>query len=903
VTGLAAYGLRCEFLVTPLGIGEPVPRLSWRMRSERRGDRPTARRVTVTRLSAGGEPAEECLDSGWQDADLPEAEYAGAPLRSRTRYAWHVRLRDGAGADGPAADSWFETGLLHPGEWQAQWIARDPESAPPADPPTDHDIPGDGLLGFLNRRLPPCGYLRRSFTLPAAPVRARLLITARGLYEARLNGQRAGDAELAPGWTDYRARIQYQCYDVTGLLRAGPNVLGAILGDGWYSGRVGPGARRLGEHYGTRPELLCQLHVDLPGGGPEVICSDGQWHAATGPLRSADLLAGECYDARRELDGWDRPGYAAPGWAPVLVTGPDTALLTASSDEPVRVTQELAPRAVTRQPDGTFLADLGQNMVGRVRLTIRGARRGDRIVLRHGEMLAADGRLYTANLRLAAATDTDIAAGRDAETFEPRFTVHGFRYVEITGCRAAPAPGDLAGLVLHSDVPRAGELQTSDDTVNALLSNIWWSQRGNSVSVPTDCPQRDERLGWLADAQVFLPTASRNADVAAFFARWMRDVISSRLPGGAFPDVAPRLVFERTGAPGWGDAGVIIPWTLWRTYGDRRVLQRSFDAMAGWVDYVHAANPDLIWRHRTGNHYGDWLQAGAQTPREVLATAYFARSAGLVASAAQVLGRDEQARQYGHLAARITAAFNAEFVFPDGRVAGETQTSYLLALGFGLLPPELADAAAARLAADIEARGFRLTTGFLGVALLCPVLTEHGRADLAYALLHQDGYPSWNYSIRHGATTIWERWDGWTDERGFQSVAMNSFNHYSLGSVGDWLFGSAGGIGQAASSAGYREVVLSPRPGGRLTWARAWQETPRGRITCAWRIADGQLGLQVSIPPGATARVRVPTADPATVREGGVPVARAPGLTVAGTSDRAVLCDTGSGSYEFTAAW
>jgi alpha-L-rhamnosidase len=375
-------------------------------------------------------------------------------------------------------------------------------------------------------------------------------------------------------------------------------------------------------------------------------------------------------------------------------------------------------------------------------------------------------------------------------------------------------------------------------------------------------------------------------------------VISSRLPGGAFPDVAPRLVFERTGAPGWGDAGVIIPWTLWRAYGDRRVLERSFDAMAGWVDYVHAANPDLIWRHRTGNHYGDWLQAGAQTPREVLATAYFARSAGLVASAAQVLGRDEQARQYGHLAARITAAFNAEFVFPDGRVAGETQTSYLLALGFGLLPPELADAAAARLAADIEARGFRLTTGFLGVALLCPVLTEHGRADLAYALLHQDGYPSWNYSIRHGATTIWERWDGWTDERGFQSVAMNSFNHYSLGSVGDWLFGSAGGIGQAASSAGYREVVLSPRPGGRLTWARAWQETPRGRITCAWRIADGQLGLQVSIPPGATARVRVPTADPATVREGG-----APGLTVAGTSDRAVLCDVGSGSYEFTAAW
>ncbi|MFD0855866.1 family 78 glycoside hydrolase catalytic domain, partial [Actinomadura adrarensis] len=445
------------------------------------------------------------------------------------------------------------------------------------------------------------------------------------------------------------------------------------------------------------------------------------------------------------------------------------------------------------------------------------AERGRRIQLRHAEMLD-DGELYLANLRTAEATDVYIAAGEPVEVFEPRFTFHGFRYAEVTGYPGELRPEDVVGRVLHSDTPFTGEFTCSDETVNRLHANIVWGQRGNFVSIPTDCPQRDERLGWLADAQVFLPTACRNADVAAFFARWMLDVVDAQDAGGAFPDVVPKLCIDREGAPAWGDGGVIIPWHLYNTYGDRRVLERSYGAMAAWVDHVHRHNPDLVWRNRVGNHYGDWLQVDVETPRDLLATAYFANSTQIVAQTAEVLGEHSDAKRYGALHADIREAFVDAFVdTSSGRVTGGTQTGYLLALAFDLMPERLVPDAVSHLVADIEARDRHLTTGFAGVALLCPVLTEHGHADLAYALLHQDTYPSWTYSIRHGATTIWERWDGWTEEHGFQSPAMNSFNHYSLGSVGDWLYGGVAGIGQAPGSVAYRRLLLRPQVGGRLT--------------------------------------------------------------------------------------
>ncbi|MDR8409416.1 glycoside hydrolase family 78 protein [Nonomuraea sp. 3-1Str] len=893
---LTPYGLTCELLEEPLGLDEPRPRLSWRLASDRRGDTPAAYRL---RVAARPEDLDEPGRLLW-DTDLaeppetPYVRYDGPPLQSGTRYHWRVSLWDAAGAPAGEATSWFETGLLHAGDWTAAWIGEDPALIPIVDPPADDD------RTERTRPLNPSPHLRRAFRLDAAAVRARVYVSARGLYELSLNGRRVGDHELAPGWTDYRERVPYQVHDVTDLLREGENVLGAILADGWWSGYVGFDARHQALHYGTAPQLLAQLVVDFADGSRRVVATDGTWRTRRGPIVYGDLLMGERFDARLALTGWDAPRYDDQGWTPAVVLDRDLSALTATTDRPVRAVAELPAVSVTPRGDGRHIADLGQNMVGRVRLTLRGLPRGTAIRLRHAEMLD-DGELYLDNLRTAEATDHYVAAGEPVEVFEPRFTFHGFRYVEVSGLPGPLRAGDVTGVVLMSDTPAAGEFHCSDPVVTQLQANIVWGQRGNFVSVPTDCPQRDERLGWLADAQVFLPTAARNADVAAFFARWMRDVVSGQDADGAFPNVAPKVCVTQEGAPAWGDAGVIIPWHLYKAYGDVRVLERSYPAMTAWVEHVRRHNPDLIWRSRVGQHYGDWLQIGVETPREVLATAYFARSAQLTAQAAAVLGRKDDAAAYGELHRSIREAFAEAFVEPDGRVAGGTQTAYLLALAFDLLPGHLVPAAADHLAADVEARGRHLTTGFLGVSLLCPVLTEHGHADLAYALLHQDEFPSWCYSIRHGATTIWERWDGWTEEGGFQSANMNSFNHYALGSVGDWLYGRVAGIDQDSGSVAYRRLLLRPTVGGRLSWARAHQETPYGRVACGWHREDGGVRVEASVPPGATAVLHVPTSDAAAVREGGLPVEAAEGVRVAGEWRGVLAVELASGDYAFTA--
>ncbi|MEV0900795.1 family 78 glycoside hydrolase catalytic domain [Actinoplanes sp. NPDC049802] len=827
------YGLTTEQRTEFLGLGEPAPRLSWKLRSDRTGAAQSAYRITAT---ADGETV---WDTGRREStDTLLIPWQGAALRSATRYRWRVEIFDEHGTPAGAAETWFETGLLHPGEWQAVWIGRDPKALPPVDPPTDDDLTAPGPAEAPL-------HLRTTFHLPADVTRARLYATARGVYEPRVNGVRAGDLELAPGWTEYHQRIQYQTYDVTGLLRCGGNELAAIVADGWWSGYVGFDPRRPARHYGDAPQFLARLVADLADGTRRTIVTDGSWTEHDGPIRSADLMMGEFADARRE---W------GPG-RPVAVLDTRPGPLVAEPDHPIRVTETLPAVAVDAREPGRFIADFGQNLVGRVRLTVRGARPGQRIVLRHAEVLDGDGELYVENLRRAAATDTYVARG-GTEVFEPRFTFHGFRYAEITGCPGTLDSADVTARVLHNDLPFTGRFDCDDPVVNRLHGNIRWGQRGNFVAVPTDCPQRDERLGWLADAQVFAPTATRNADVSAFLARWMRDVVDGQDGDGAFRDVAPIIAFDREGAPAWGDGGVIIPWLLWRAYGDRRVLERCFGAMVRWVEHIHRHNPGLLWEHRTGNSYGDWLQVGAATPRDVLATAYFARSTEIVAAAADVLGHPSA--RWRTLHAAIRGAFIDAYVGDDGSVKGGTQTAYLLALGFDLLPPHLVAAAVDRLAADIESRGNRLTTGFVGVPLLCPVLTDHGRADLAYALLHQDEFPSWGYSIRHGATTIWERWDGWTDHGGFQSAAMNSFNHYSLGSVGDWLYGRVAGIDQTPSSAAYSELLLRPTPGGRLTRAHAEQETVRGLVACGWSRHDDRLTVTATVPPGCTALLHLP---------------------------------------------
>ena len=753
------------------------------------------------------------------------------------------------------------------------------------------------VKGWKPTATPPATYLRRTFTVPGKVSRARVYATAKGLYTLLLNGQRASGDLLRPGWTDYRDRIQYQTYDVTALVRPGQNAIGVVLGDGWYSGYVAGWGR---ENWGRVPRVLVQLEAELESGGNLRVVTDGGWKAASGPIQAQDLLMGESYDARLEQPGWAEARFDDGRWRTPEVEAAGRVPLVAQVGPAVRKVLDLRPVAVSERPHGVFVFDLGQNMVGHVRLSVQGPA-GATVRLRHAEMLKPDGSIYVTNLRAAKATDTYTLKGGGPESWEPSFTFHGFRYVEVTGYPGRPAEDAVTGVVISTDAPLTGVFETSNEMVNQLQHNILWGQRGNYLEVPTDCPQRDERLGWMGDAEVFARTACFNAGVASFLTKWLRDVRDAQTKEGAFTDYSPDIARDHVGAPAWADAGVIVPWQVYRCYGDTRVLADQYQAAKRFVAWVRDGNPDLLWRQRSGNNYGDWLNIQADAPRDLLATAYFANSVRLVSKMAAVLGRADEAAAYEQLFRQVREAFVHEFVAEDGRIKGHTQTVYLLALRFDLLPEEKRPLAARYLVEDLEKRGTHLSTGFLGVSHLNPVLTDIGRVDLAYKLLLDDTFPSWGYSIRHGATTIWERWDGWTAEKGFQDPGMNSFNHYSLGSVGEWMYAVVAGIDLDPEVPGYKRFVLRPRPGGGLTHARGELSSLYGPILSEWTIREGLLHWTIEVPPNTTATVYVPTSDAASVTESGRPAAQADGLTPLRGEAGAVVFEAGSGRYQLVA--
>jgi alpha-L-rhamnosidase len=897
---LQANHLKCEHRRNPLGVDTAFPRLSWVLDSDRRGQKQSAYQVLVAGSDEDLRTEENLLwDSGKVTSDRSfGVEYGGRKLRSGLRCVWKVCVWDGLGNPSPYSElAAWEMGLLERSNWTGKWIGLGEGAADDFEPPAGEEF-DDVLMG-----LAPCPYLRKEFVLEGTVRRARLHATARGVYELHLNGRRAGDDVLSPGWTDYDKRIHYQTHDVTEMLAEGRNALGGILGDGWYAGFVGMDPKRRGAHYGTRPQILVQLDVEYADGTRESIASNDSWKSSLGPIEFSDLLMGESYDARKEQKGWDQPGFDDSGWWPVnSEDDPGAARLVAEPNQGVRVTREIKAKDITQPKSGTYVFDLGQNMVGWVRLRVRGEA-GDRVTLRHAEALNPDGTIYTANLRTARQTDSYVLKGGGEEVFEPHFTFHGFRYVEVTGYRGEPPLDAITGRVVHSAVPPSGSFECSDTTVNRLQSNIVWGQRGNFLSVPTDCPQRDERLGWMGDAQVFVCTACFNMDVSAFFTKWMVDVEDAQSPEGAFPDVAPLLrglsmLDLSNGAPAWGDAGIIVPWTVYRIYGDTRIVERHYDAMRRWMEYLREANPDLLRTERLGNNYGDWLAPkGDGTPKDLLATAYWAYDAKLMAEMAGAIGRQDDARGYEELFRGIKGAFIAAYVSSDGRVKGDTQTCYTLALHMELLPAELHGAAGDHLVEAIEREDWHLSTGFVGVGYLCPVLTETGHTDVAYRLLNNDTYPSWGYTIRQGATTIWERWDGWTEDKGFQSPNMNSFNHYSLGSVGEWLYRHVAGIDQEPRSSGYKHIVIHPHPGGGLTSVRAEYDSVRGRITSEWEVVDGMFQLIVTIPANTTATVHVPARD--AITESDHPLERAEGVELLSLKDGEAVVAVGSGRYEF----
>jgi alpha-L-rhamnosidase len=678
----------------------------------------------------------------------------------------------------------------------------------------------------------------------------------------------------------------------------GDNVIGAVVADGWACGYVGFDAKRRAAHYASAPELLVLLLVRHADGTEQRVVTDERWVSSTGSVVYADLLMGERRELVFEPEGWDRAGYDASSWVPVSCRDLGGQSLVADPGPPVRVLEELPAKRLVGLPAGNLIADFGQNLAGWVRLRAHGP--VARLVeVRHGEMLNPDGTLYVENLRTARQADSYVTTGGE-QVLEPHFTFHGFRYADISGLGGTPRPQDVTACVVHSDIARTGTFECSSEPVNKLYSNIDWGQRANFISVPTDCPQRDERLGWLGDAQIFARTAAYNRDVAAFFSKWLDDVADAQLPSGAFGDFAPRLGYDWAGSPAWADAGVIVPWTMYKMYGDKGVLERHFKAMVSWMDFVAARNPGRLWTSDLGNNYGDWLSPkGDNTPRELLATAYWAYDATLMAEIARAMGLPDKAKEYLQLAAEIRSAFQGAYLRSDGSIECGTQTAYVLALHMGLVPGDLRAVTASLLVRAIAAEGWHITTGFVGVGYILPVLSSNGYSEAAYRLLEQRSYPSWLYSVECGATTIWERWDGWTAERGFQSPKMNSFNHYSLGSVGEWLYRFVLGIELASGAAGFNRLALRPHPGGSLRHAHGSFRSARGMISSRWAREGGQFRLDVELPPNVTASVHVPSARPEEVVGPDGQGARAIGNYPGAVGEREAVFEVGSGRSSF----
>jgi alpha-L-rhamnosidase len=841
--------LQVEHLRDATGIGTAQPRLTWTVETTIPNWQQTAYAIEATTPDGksfgrtGPVKSAESLLVAWP---FPA-------LTSRQRVSVRVRTW---GEDGSAAD-WcapipVEAGLLEAADWTARFIR----------PAWDEDT----------SKTNPAPLLRRKFDLRADVKQARLYITALGVYEAEINGTRVGDQVLAPGWTSYHHRLRYQTFDVTGLLKKGPNAIGAIVADGWFRGRMGFGGGRI-NIYGDRTALLAQLEVEYTDGTTEHIVTDDSWKASTGPFLLTSIYDGETYNAGLECPGWSSAGFDDSRWQGVAAVEWDLNTLVAPAGPPVRRTELVMPVSITTSPTGRTVVDFGQNLVGRLRITVRGDA-GQTITLRHSEVLQ-NGDIYTRPLRYALATDRFVLKGSGVEVYEPRFTFHGFRYADVEGLSEPLKTDDIRAVVCHSDMERTGWFECSNPLINRLHENTVWSMCGNFFDIPTDCPQRDERLGWTGDIEVFSPTASFLFDSAGFLTSWLADVAAEQKEYGTVPFVVPSPMEGPTPpAAAWGDAATVIPWVIYQRFGDKKILADQFESMRAWVDQLDKiAGPSHLWDK--GFQFGDWLDpdappdrpAKAKTPPFVIATGYFARSAALVALAAKVLGREEEVEQYGALANAVREAFNREYVTAAGRLLSDSSTAYALALQFALLPgEEQRQAAGRRLAALVRTSGYRISTGFVGTPLICDALCSEGMYTAAYRLLTQRGCPSWLYPVTMGATTIWERWDSMLPDGTVNPGEMTSFNHYALGAVADWMHRTVAGLAPAAP--GYRKLEMHPVPGGGLTYANARHITPYGMASCAWRIEANTLSLDVVVPPSTTAEVIIPGGETVEVGSG-----------------------------------
>ncbi len=861
----SAHALRCEYHAAPLAIGTAKPRFSWKLKPSdpaARDIRQTAYEIEVTRGD------EVVWNSGKvTSAGTDQIEYAGEPLASRDRAKWRVRVWGNGGESTWSEVTTFGVGLLKMEDWSALWISSQDDHSFTTTENVQNFI-GEPKRGTLT--VTPAKLFRKDFESPAV-VRATVHATALGVYTLEINGQRVSDERLAPGWSAYQRRIHSQTYDVTKLVRDGKNVIGATLADGWYSGYVAYGLLTGQEGlvpgidgrycYGISPAVRVQLELELADGSRRTIASDTSWQTSLGPITESDILMGESYDARKELTGWSSPDFDASKWeAAVCKTGTNSKV-EPHPGVPVRPIEEMAAKTVREHKPGVFIFDLGQNISGVIRLKVKG-KAGEKVTIRYAEVLHNDGRLSTENLRCARAVDTYILKGDPAgETWTPEFTYHGFQYVELTGFPGTPALDAVTGIVIHSDTPMHGAFECSDPMLNRLYQNMVWTQRANFFEMPTDCPQRDERMGWTGDAQIYVRAATFNADIASFYTKWLRDLNDDAWDYGAYAAYAPRPLARPNEhhAAGWMDAGVICPWTIWQVYGDTRVISEHWRKMNDFMDWRAARDPEL--KGATDDcGFGDWLSVGkVKTPIPFIDLAYHAYDARLMAEMATAIGQPKDASKYRAMAKKVTAAFQKQYLSADSKLAIHNQSAYAIALFFDLVPAGQRAAAAAQLAGLVKENGNKMTTGFLGTRPLLPALSASGHHDLAGVLMQQREYPSWGYEVDNGATTIWERWNSYIKGSGVHEPSMNSFSHYAFGAVCEWMFADLVGIDRA--SAGFDRVKIAPRPTGTITRAAASMETRHGKLACSWKIEGGKFLAEITVPPNTTAEVTLPGKD------------------------------------------
>lgn len=878
----------CEGFINPIGFYTDTPAFSWKIPN---GVQSQSAYSIVVASSPDLLPNKADLwESGKIESDQTIfIEYNGRKLSSKQKAFWKVKFWDEKGNESQWSETaFFELGLLKNEDWQAKWISLPNQQA--------IEIPE------IEKKVYKVQYLRKNFNLSDEVEDARLYITARGLFSAEINGEQIGNDVLTPGWTSYQKRIETLTYNVSSVLSKGENAIGIELAEGWHSGRL-----IFRQYAELSPQVLAQLEVNYKNGKKEIFVTDNSWKGLNnGPTQYSSLYDGESYDANLEMPEWSAADFDDSDWEAVAEEAISHEVkLTPKRHNPVTSKIQLQTQSITKPVKGSAVFDLGQNMAGVAKINIP-VKKGQQVKIRFAEMLQQNGEIYTRNYRSAVSTDFYTPAKDGTIEWQPKFTFHGFRYVELSGFdeNATPEESWVTGLVQYSDFESSGTFSSSHEKLNQLQSNIEWGLRGNFLDIPTDCPQRDERAGWTGDAQVFIPTSLFIADAHSFWSSWMQSMRDDQRENGSIPIVVPDIDGKRVSS-GWGDAATVIPWeTYWRT-GDKEILADSYQTMLGWINYYKSVAQNHIPEMFT---YGDWLQPFSEHPTDerkgetdekLINTAYYARSVDLSLQTAKVLGLTDDVAMLQSWLSDVKTAFQNQFFNADGSVSQgkPTQTAYLMAIGFNLLTPEMEEKAVTHLLAEIENADNHLRTGFLGTPLLAPVLEKIGRTDLMFEMLFKETYPSWFYSIHQGATTMWERWDSYTHKDGFNKGGMNSFNHYAYGAIGQFMYERIAGI--KPIEPGYKKIEIAPLVGGPLTAAEATYISPYGEIRSAWKTEDGVFELKTTVPSNTKAKVIIPANTNEDLMLNGKPFVETANVKLLKESENAFELRVNPGTYVF----